>query len=29
MFKTFAKALDDATIIDKRINGVLSTKGTL
>jgi len=28
-FKSFAKALDEATGIDPRINGVLSTKGTL
>lgn len=28
-FKAFAKALDMATTIDDRINGVLSTKGTL
>lgn len=28
-FKAFAKALDMATIVDDRINGVLSTKGTL
>lgn len=29
MFKAFAKALDEATLIDERITGVLSTKGTL
>lgn len=29
MFKGFAKALDEATSIDPRINGVLSTKGCL
>ena len=29
MFKTFAKALDMATITDPRITGVLSTKGAL
>lgn len=29
MFKAFAKALDEATSIDERIDGVLSTKGTL
>lgn len=29
MFKAFAKALDEATIIDSRIKGVLSTKGVL
>lgn len=29
MFKAFAKALDEATIIDQRISGVLSTKGTI
>ncbi len=29
MFKAFAKALDEATTIDERINGVQSTKGTL
>ncbi|PXV95443.1 imidazoleglycerol-phosphate dehydratase [Lachnotalea glycerini] len=29
MFKSFAKALDEATIIDARIRDVLSTKGTL
>ncbi|MFW6677743.1 imidazoleglycerol-phosphate dehydratase HisB [Lacrimispora sp. AGF001] len=29
VFKAFAKALDDATLPDPRINGVLSTKGTL
>lgn len=28
-FKAFAKALDMATMVDDRINGVLSTKGTL
>lgn len=28
-FKAFAKALDEATTIDKRIEGVLSTKGSL
>lgn len=29
MFKAFARALDEATSIDNRINGVLSTKGSL
>ena len=29
MFKSFAKALDEATMIDSRIIDVLSTKGTL
>ncbi|GLB29251.1 imidazoleglycerol-phosphate dehydratase [Lacrimispora amygdalina] len=29
VFKSFAKALDDATLPDPRITGVLSTKGTL
>ena len=29
MFKAFAKALDEATMIDDRIAGVLSTKGSL
>ncbi len=29
MFKAFAKALDEATTIDERINGAQSTKGTL
>lgn len=29
MFKSFAKALDQATMIDPRIKDVLSTKGTL
>lgn len=29
MFKTFAKALDEATIIDPRITDILSTKGSL
>lgn len=29
LFKAFAKALDEATMIDPRISGVLSTKGTL
>ena len=29
IFKSFAKALDEATIIDNRIEDVLSTKGTL
>ena len=28
-FKSFARALDEAVSIDKRIDGVLSTKGTL
>ena len=28
-FKAFAKALDEATQIDERIQGVLSTKGTI
>lgn len=28
-FKAFAKALDEATRVDERITGVLSTKGTL
>jgi imidazoleglycerol-phosphate dehydratase len=28
-FKAFAKALDEATRYDARIQGVLSTKGTL
>lgn len=29
IFKAFSKALDEATMIDDRIQGVLSTKGTL
>lgn len=29
MFKAFAKALDEAALIDQRISGVLSTKGTI
>ena len=29
MFKAFAKALDQATQMDERIQGVLSTKGSL
>lgn len=29
MFKAFAKALDEATMIDPRITDILSTKGTL
>ena len=29
IFKAFAKALDEATTLDPRISGVLSTKGTL
>ncbi len=29
MFKAFARALDEATSIDPRINGILSTKGSL
>lgn len=29
VFKAFAKALDDAVTVDKRINDVLSTKGSL
>jgi imidazoleglycerol-phosphate dehydratase len=29
MFKAFAKALDQAVSYDERINGVLSTKGSL
>ena len=29
MFKAFAKALDQATMMDERISGVLSTKGSL
>ena len=29
IYKAFAKALDQATIIDDRITDVLSTKGTL
>jgi len=29
IFKAFAKALDQATCTDERINGVLSTKGTI
>jgi imidazoleglycerol-phosphate dehydratase len=29
MFKALGKALDEATIIDKRIKGIPSTKGTL
>ncbi|WP_026528857.1 imidazoleglycerol-phosphate dehydratase HisB [Butyrivibrio sp. VCD2006] len=29
LFKAFAKALDEATMIDERITGVLSTKGSL
>lgn len=28
-FKAFAKALDEATTLDQRVTGVLSTKGTL
>ena len=28
-FKAFAKALDQATSIDERIEGILSTKGSL
>ena len=29
MFKAFARALDEATLIDPRITDVLSTKGSL
>ena len=29
MFKAFAKAMDEATSIDPRITGVLTTKGSL
>ena len=29
MFKGFAKALDEATLIDDRVEGILSTKGAL
>ena len=29
IFKAFAKALDEASMIDPRIEGVLSTKGAL
>jgi imidazoleglycerol-phosphate dehydratase len=29
MFKAFGKALDEATQIDSRIQGILSTKGSL
>ncbi|MTI70595.1 MAG: imidazoleglycerol-phosphate dehydratase HisB [Firmicutes bacterium] len=29
IFKGFARALDEATLIDKRIDGVMSTKGVL
>jgi imidazoleglycerol-phosphate dehydratase len=29
LFKAFARALDEATAKDPRIQGVLSTKGTL
>ncbi len=29
MFKAFAKAMDQATSVDPRVNGVLSTKGAL
>ena len=29
MFKAFAKALDEATQLDARIDGILSTKGSL
>ncbi len=29
MFKAFAKALDEATMLDERVTGVLSTKGSL
>ena len=29
MFKAFARALDEATAIDPRIEGILSTKGSL
>ena len=29
MFKAFAKALDEATVIDPRITDVLTTKGAL
>ena len=29
MFKAFARALDEATMIDSRIEGILSTKGSL
>ena len=29
VFKAFAKALDQATLIDERVTGVLSTKGSL
>lgn len=29
VFKSFAKSLDEATIVDERITGILSTKGSL
>jgi imidazoleglycerol-phosphate dehydratase len=29
VFKAFAKALDEATSLDPRVQGVLSTKGSL
>ena len=29
IFKSFAKALDEATITDNRIDGLMSTKGAL
>ena len=29
LFKAFARALDEATVIDPRISGVLSTKGSM
>ena len=29
MFKAFAKALDEATVLDPRIKDILSTKGSL
>ena len=29
MFKSFARALDEATTMDPRIQGILSTKGSL
>lgn len=29
MFKSFAKAMDEATTIDERVEGILSTKGAL
>ena len=29
IFKSFARALDDAVTIDERIDGVISTKGSL